>query len=267
MKPAHWADDVASAFQEHSVVEAYQFRPPYPAATFALLADLVPHRPRRVLDVGCGTGFLAHALAQTFEQVDAVDISPAMIAEARIQSSKIPNLIKPINWQVGRIEDPTLDAVLNTPYDLITAGDSLHWFDWPVALPRLSARLKPDGLLAIIENSQRPPIWQTDLVAVLKAHTQQPWQTFPNVTAELVKLNLFEVHGVAVTRPEPFVQTIDDYIASFHGRASFSRERMASEAIAAFDQGVRDAVQQACGPVTHITLQLGSSVAWGRPLG
>lgn len=40
---------------------------------------------KRILEIGCGTGRMTLALARTFEPVDAVDISPAMLqcAETR----------------------------------------------------------------------------------------------------------------------------------------------------------------------------------------
>jgi len=49
----------------------------------AELALLSP--PRRILDVGCGTGVLSRALAERFPSAEVwgIDIAPAMICEAR----------------------------------------------------------------------------------------------------------------------------------------------------------------------------------------
>jgi ubiquinone/menaquinone biosynthesis C-methylase UbiE len=47
------------------------------------LLRALPARCARVLDVGCGAGEFAARLAERAEQVDALDRSPAMIAEAR----------------------------------------------------------------------------------------------------------------------------------------------------------------------------------------
>jgi len=48
------------------------------------LMRLAPSVPRRrVLDFGCGIGRVAHALAEYFDEVVGVDVSPTMIARAR----------------------------------------------------------------------------------------------------------------------------------------------------------------------------------------
>ena len=68
-KPAFLGPQTSSAFQESSVAAAYQHRPPYPAAVFDILADLITDTPRHVLDAGCGTGFLARPLAKKIQPV------------------------------------------------------------------------------------------------------------------------------------------------------------------------------------------------------
>ena len=63
-------------------MDDYHLRPLYPEETFSLLARLVAPDGQRVLDVGCGTGEIAQLIAPYVEHVDAVDLSPAMIAKA-----------------------------------------------------------------------------------------------------------------------------------------------------------------------------------------
>ena len=63
----------ASQFKDRSVVEAYRYRPAYPAQTFELLADLIEQTPARVLDIGCGTGFITRPLAPFVDGIDAVE--------------------------------------------------------------------------------------------------------------------------------------------------------------------------------------------------
>ncbi len=41
-KPDHLGPDYAAQFQDRSVVAAYHHRPPYPAAVFDRLLDLLP---------------------------------------------------------------------------------------------------------------------------------------------------------------------------------------------------------------------------------
>ena len=141
-KPRGWARAYAEWFDDRSVVENYRHRPAYPPELFAFLAALAG-LAGVVLDAGCGPGDLARPLAPLVGRVDAVDLSPRMIAEGRGREGGAASNIA---WLTGAIED----VELRGPYDLVLAGDSVHWFDWPVAMPRLRDELAPGGHLAIV---------------------------------------------------------------------------------------------------------------------
>src|SRR5690349_13494055 len=142
-KPEFWTPEAAAAFQHPSVARAYRYRPTYSAAVFAILADLVVDQPRHVLDAGCGTGLLARHLIERVDRVDAVDVSEEMIGQGKL----LPGGNHPdLNWILGRAED----APLHPPYSLITTGDSLHWMDWDVVMPRFARMLTPRGRLAVL---------------------------------------------------------------------------------------------------------------------
>ncbi|HEY0733576.1 MAG TPA: methyltransferase domain-containing protein [Herpetosiphonaceae bacterium] len=255
-KPRQWSQQHASAFQESSVVAAYQHRPGYPEEVLAFLARLAGDTPRRVLDVGCGTGFLARPLTQLVEHVDAVDISVPMIAEGqRLPHGDAPNL----RWIVGRAEDAPLDP----PYSMITAGESFHWLDWDIALPRFARMLTPNGYLAIIELGQLLLPWDAALASLIRRYsTNQEYQPL-NLIAELERRGLFTPIGRHRTRPVAIRQPVDTYIESFHGRASFSRQRMSPEAAAAFDQAVREVLAQE--QHTLVELRIIAEIVWGKP--
>ncbi len=51
------------------------------AATYRLCAPLLP--PGRVLDLGCGTGLMAQALAGLCSPIEGVDLSPRMLEKAQ----------------------------------------------------------------------------------------------------------------------------------------------------------------------------------------
>jgi len=55
-KPRQFAPEHERMFGDASVVEAYQFRPPYPAGTFDILLGLIDPEAQlcTVLDAGCG---------------------------------------------------------------------------------------------------------------------------------------------------------------------------------------------------------------------
>jgi SAM-dependent methyltransferase len=251
----NWAEHFA-AFQDPSVIQCYRYRPPFPPEVFTVLSTLIVDRPRRVLDLGSGTGFVARELLRFVDAIDAVDISEGMIAVGQQLPGGDDSRLR---WILGRAEDAPLDP----PYALITAGDSLHWMDWPVLLPRLREVLTENGYLAVFECGQEPPPWQAELVPIIQRYsTIRDYRPF-NLTTELVRPGLFTIHGTHTTMPIPFTQSIEDYIASFHGRSSFSRDRMLPADAAAFDAAVYDLVT-AYSPET-VTLSLVSTITWGKP--
>jgi SAM-dependent methyltransferase len=256
-KPAFLGPHAASAFQEESVAEAYQYRPQYPSAVFDLLAALVTDQPRRVLDAGCGTGFLARHLVERIDWVDAVDISPAMVERGNQQ----PNGNHPhLRWIVGSIEE----VDLYPPYSLITAGASVHWMNWYAIMPRFARLLTPHGFFAIVDLEELPLPWDSEIWQLRRQFSTIPnFQYFDHVKG-LEDRGLFQRVGSERTAPTLFTQSLDDYIESFHGRAAFSRERMGPEAAAAFDEAVRKLVSR-YGRET-VELQLVAEVVWGKPV-
>jgi hypothetical protein len=58
-KPAHLGPVYGAQFQDRSVADAYAARPPYPPEFFDIVESLLPpagSEPRRILELGCGTG-------------------------------------------------------------------------------------------------------------------------------------------------------------------------------------------------------------------
>src|SRR5580698_4017422 len=105
------------------------------------LLRALPARCGRVLDVGCGAGEFASRLAQRADQVDALDRSPVMIAEA---VRTVPANVTCLLGDAATADLP-FDA-----YDAVTSISALHHLDLPVVLPRLAAALRPGGLLIAV---------------------------------------------------------------------------------------------------------------------
>lgn len=257
-QPAFYAPQYASAFQEITVADAYRYRPEYPPQAIDILTELVTDSPRVVLDAGCGTGFLARRLVGRVDRVDAVDVSAPMIERGmRLPGGDHPKL----RWIVGSAEE----SPLYPPYALITAGDSLHWMDWYRVMPRFSRLLTPNGYLAILGIETVPPPWEEEMRSLVRRFSTIPnWRYF-DIVGGLEERGLFQRAGSRRTEPVRFTQALDQYIESFHGRASLSRERLASDYAAAFDEKLRALLEPMCGDA--VELQIVTEIVWGKPGG
>jgi SAM-dependent methyltransferase len=255
---------MAAEFDHSDVVSSYRYRPEYPAQTFEILTRLITDEPRVVLDIGCGTGFLARPLAPRVDRLDALDMSPTMIQEG----SRLPGGDDPrLRWMVGRAEEAPLDP----PYALVTAGDSLAWMDWGVVLPRLADALTPAGLLARVGlKFLTPPgldAFGQGLRALKERYLQTPWLPGScdfDLNDELQRRGLFHEVGRARTDVVLFRQPVDDFVQSYHGRASNYLHRIEPEDAAAFDAGLRQLVLEYIGP--EVELSVWTNIVWGRPL-
>ena len=256
-KPKHLSVEYAAQFQDAAVIAAYPTRPPYPAGVFVAVTELVTSEPRRVLDVGCGTGDVARRLAPLVGHVDAIDVSAGMIALGKtVPGGHAPNL----RWIVGAAED----APLAPPYALVTAGESLHWMEWQVVLPRLRAALMPGGYLAIVERGEAAAPWRDGLLALMvRFSTNRDFQPY-DLIAELETRGLFTAVGRRTVGPIPYAQPVDAYIESLHSRNGFSRDRMAPAAAAELDAALR-ALLEPHASDGQLQLALSAKIAWGLP--
>jgi SAM-dependent methyltransferase len=104
-----------------------------------------------LLDVGCGPGAAAFALAPHFAHAIGLDPSEGMITTARslAGASSTPN---PIRFEISTAEDlgwHLSPPVEDSSVDLITASTAAHWFDMARFWPRAAKVLKPGGTVAL----------------------------------------------------------------------------------------------------------------------
>src|SRR5436190_5192613 len=108
----HW-DRKAATFDDetaHRLVSEEQRQ-----AWLDLLSRFTGPPPQRVLDVGCGTGFLAFRLAELEHIVTGIDLSPEMIG---IAQRKAEQAAPHIDFQVG---DAAALGLPDETYDLVVA--------------------------------------------------------------------------------------------------------------------------------------------------
>jgi SAM-dependent methyltransferase len=266
-KPRHLTPEHAARFQDQRVVDRYHLRLPYPDETFAILLSLLDTiaaggdpPPHAVLDVGTGTGEIARRLAARTDhiaQVDALDLSPAMLARGKtLPGGDAPTL----RWIQGAAEA----APLNPPYALITGADTVHWMEWEVVFPRFRNALTPHGLVALITRGELPQPWHDDLMALFRHFTAAFGHEDFDLISELEKRALFAKAGERDTAPVTSHQSVEDYIASFHSRASLALAAMPPADAAAFDDALR-ALVTPYADQGRLALQTVATISWGHP--
>ena len=99
----------------------------------------------RLLDVGCGPGTLALALALLFEEVVGIDPDQVMIAEAAAEAAA--RGIARARWLPLRAED--LPAGLGK-FRVATFGQSFHWMKREQVAATVFAMLEPGGAFLLV---------------------------------------------------------------------------------------------------------------------
>ncbi len=100
------------------------------------MLDLLDPKPgERILDLGCGTGHLTHAIAERGAEVLGLDASAEMISAAR---QAYPGLA----FHVGSAEDFSAPE----PFEAVFSNAALHWMTRPEAVAaRVAQALRPGG--------------------------------------------------------------------------------------------------------------------------
>lgn len=254
-KPPHLRPEFSERFKDPAVARAYLARPPYPAETFEILSGLITDTPRRVLDVGCGTGSISRAISPLVDSVDAVDFSPAMVETAR----GLPGGDSPkIAWRVGAIES----IRLSPPYSLIVGGQSLHWTDWNVVFPRFRGALTKNGCLAVVDLEWEASGWRGAVAELIEEFSTNPDYRPYDMVQVWQKSGAFDKKGERKTTSATFREKPQDFVEFLHSMSSLTRSSMGEETAKRFDEAVLNVIgaQLRDGSVEIETY---ATVVWG----
>lgn len=154
----------------------------------SLLVRVVGDAPRDVADLGCGTGSLAVLLAGEGHRVTGIDLSPAMLAQARAKAQAIEP--RPVLLEAD-VSAPPLPP---RSFDVVLSRHVLWAMPDPAdALERWLALLRPGGRLVLIEGR-----WSTGAGLAASA------------CVELVQARRERVELTRLTDPALWGRPIDD---------------------------------------------------------
>jgi predicted TPR repeat methyltransferase len=133
----HLFDQFSADYDARMIGQLHYAAPPILRELARLVLPEAANRSLAVLDLGCGTGLSGAAFHDLAFRLDGIDLSPAMVAEAR--SRGIYDAL-----HVADIE--TALAARAATYDLLLAADTLVYLgDLARVFDGAQAALKPDG--------------------------------------------------------------------------------------------------------------------------
>ena len=150
-----------------------RYRAGFPTALFERLAARGIGLPgQRVLDLATGTGTMARHLALRRCQVTALDVAEAQLEQAR-QLDRAAGVR--VTYLVAPAEETGLPAA---GFDVVTAGQSWHWFDRPRAAREVRRLLVAGGRLVIAYLDWLPlagSVVQATEALILRYHPAWPY--------------------------------------------------------------------------------------------
>lgn len=221
-----------------------QFRSGVPTEVAAILLKAAPERrPRRLLDIGTGTGFVVEALSDGVDDVVGIDVDADLLAVARSSVEARPG--QQLAFVQVRAEDFTPPTGWTA--DLVTICRAFHWLDRPLVLSRLNSIVAPDGVVAILGDNS---IWADNA----------GWKTeIKRVLAEFLGEDRRAGSG-AYQRPAPYTDDLDvsafsdwqqmtvpvrrerslDSVIGYLHSTSFAAPHLFGDRVADFDDALRE---------------------------
>ena len=177
------------------------WRPGYPGELVAFLVggEQGHAQPRRVLDLGAGTGQLSESLVGARHDVVAADTSADMLAQLSLRLPGVPTL-------VARAEDLPLP---DDDVDVVVAAQAAHWFD-PVAAAREFRRvLRPGGAVGFVWHMREDSApWAAALNRLLAADARDQQGDRPEGNQAVVDAFAAQLGSEVATRTTRWVHRV-----------------------------------------------------------
>lgn len=204
-----------------------RFRPVYSQELIDYLISLTDHH-ESCWDCGTGNGQLAVQLAETFQKINATDISQKQLENA-VQKSNIEYSLQPAEQT-------------NFPdnhFDLITVAQAAHWFDFERFNPEVKRILKSNGVIALFgyglvevegeigETIKRfywevtKPYWDPE-----RDHIVEKYQTIPFPFKEIEDVSNFDI------KKEMTLEELVGYISTWSAVQHYKKDNGISPIVA-----------------------------------
>lgn len=187
-----------------------------------------PQVQETMLDVACGPGMLACAFAPHVRHATGIDLTPAMLDQARAaqQTQSLANL----SWDCG---DVTALPYPDASFDIVTCRYAFHHFPDPLAVLKEMRRVcAPGGRVVVIDSA--PAAEKADAFNAMEK-LRDPSHTRALPPEELTAIYLKA--GLPLPRIEPFRLALD--LDSFLAR-SYPREGDAPRLEALFSSALEE---------------------------
>ena len=171
------------ALTDHSVLE-HDRLDNQSAALVALMNDRPFHapilHPKKILDIGCGTGSMTNILATRFPDAQVIGVDIAPVPEGR--HGKRDNIVYVQGDVQGLIGRETIFALGSFDYvfqRLLVFGLT----DWPEYIALITALLKPSGWLEVQEATMQIHSGEDEPIS-------DTWWHYPQLRADALALGL-----------------------------------------------------------------------------
>lgn len=229
-------------------------RPPYSRELVPKLwRELELDGHGRLLDVGCGPGFLTVELAPAFDESVAIDPEPGMLAEGRRRAETAG--LTGIRWVRGVAED--LADLGTGPCRLVTFGQSYHWTAGVPVLDAVHHLIQPGGAVALIghcvegrpepEGPELPRNPEDEIVALVKQFVDddppllgQGKRATPHLYEADLEASLFgRVRTFYAPGRPDIVRDVDSIVAGYYS-TSYAAPRRFADSKVAFEAALRE---------------------------
>ncbi|MGD8166720.1 class I SAM-dependent methyltransferase [Herbiconiux sp. P16] len=124
-------------------------------------AELSPPAGARVLDAGCGDGYVTRLVADRPEVAEVVGFDPSPLMIRRAREDAHPSIDVSRRTPVDFVEGDVTTFVATRPFDLAVSLNALHWVsDSVAALSQLGAAVHPGAAVVcqFVPEGERPSV-------------------------------------------------------------------------------------------------------------